>query len=75
MGKSIHEQNNLSEDQLYVGDWSNYIIGDREQLSVETTTQGGDAWRRHSMEIKAVERVDGKTVLAGGFAKMTGIQS
>lgn len=74
-GYSLFEQNDLSQDQLYFGDWSNYIIGDRQQLSVSTTTEGGDAWRRHAMEIKAVERVDGTAVLTSPFAKITGIQS
>lgn len=69
----IYEQNDLSEDELYFGDWSQYIIGDRQQIVVETTTEGGDAWRRNAMEIKAVERVDGKTVLTNAFAKLTNV--
>lgn len=75
LGYPIYEQNDLSEDQLYFGDWSKYIIGDRQSISVSTTTEGGDAWRRDSIEIKAKERVDGKCVLASAFNKMTGIQS
>jgi HK97 family phage major capsid protein len=58
---------------LYFGDWSFYIIADRQTLAVKTTTEGGDAWRRNSIEIKAVERVDGRAVILSPFAKLTGI--
>lgn len=74
-GYPFYEQNDLSHDELYFGDWSYYIIGDRQVMSVRTTTEGGEAWRRNSMEIKAVERVDGKAVITSPFTKITGIQS
>lgn len=69
-GYPFYEQNDLPQSELYFGDWSNYIIGDRQAVSVRTTTEGGDAWRRNSMEIKAVERVDGTAVLTTPFAKI-----
>jgi len=72
-GYPFYEQNDLSQSQLYFGDWSFYIIGDRQTMAVQTTTEGGDAWRRNAMEIKAVERVDGRCVITSPFAKLTGI--
>lgn len=72
-GYPFYEQNDLAQSELYFGDWSNYIIGDRQTISVSTTTEGGDAWRRNAMEIKAVERVDGRAVILSPFAKLTGI--
>lgn len=73
-GYPFYEQNDLAQTELYFGDWKYYIIGDRQQMVVETTTVGGDAWRHNSMEIKAVERVDGKTVLTSPFAKITNLK-
>lgn len=72
-GYNFYEVNHLSQSELYFGDWSMYIIGDRQTMSVTTTTEGGEAWRRNAMEIKAVERVDGKAVLTTPFAKLTNI--
>jgi len=72
-GYPFLEQNDLAQSELYFGDWAFYIIGDRQTVSVRTTTEGGDAWRRNGMEIKAVERVDGKVVMTSPFAKVTGI--
>lgn len=74
-GYPFYEQNNLSQDELYFGDWRYYIIGDRQTMSVRMTTEGGEAWRRNAMEIKAVERVDGRAVITSPFAKATNIQS
>ena len=75
LGVPVLEQNDLSEDQIYFADWSYYYIGDRETLAVETTLEGGTAWERHRVEIKAYERVDGKASILTPFAKITGIQS
>lgn len=70
-GYPFYEQNDLDEEELYFADWSFYIIGDRQKMAVRTTTEGGDAWRRNAMEIKAVERVDGRAVITTPFAKLT----
>ena len=74
-GYPLYEQNNISQNQIYFGDWRYYIIGDRQSIAVSTTNEGGDAWRRNATEIKAVERVDGKCVLGGAFVKATGVTS
>lgn len=49
-GYPYYEENFLAQSELYFGDWSMYIIGDRQTMAVQTTTEGGDAWRRNSME-------------------------
>lgn len=72
-GYPFYEQNDIDQEELYFGDWANYIIGDRQTISVRTTTEGGEAWRRNATEIKAVERVDGRAVLTAPFAKITDI--
>lgn len=73
-GYPFEEQNDLDSSELYFGDWAYYIIGDRQSMVVSTTTEGGEAWRRNSTEIKAVERVDGKTIIPGAFAKMVNLR-
>jgi len=71
-GYPLYEQNNLPNNEIWFGDWSKYAIGDRQSITVETTREGGDAWRRNATEIKAVERVDGKCILGSAFYKLTG---
>ena len=72
-GYPIYEQSDVSQDEIYFGDWKYYIIGDRQRVTVETTREGGDAWRRDAVEIRAVERVDGRAVLTNAFAKINTI--
>lgn len=69
-GYPVYEQNNIANGKVFFGDWRMYIIGDRQQVAVSTTTEGGDAWRRHAVEIKAVTRVDGTAVKTGAFAEI-----
>jgi len=71
-GYGLYEQNDLPNNEIWFGDWSKYAIGDRQSIVVETTREGGDAWRRNATEIKAVERVDGKCILSKAFYKLTG---
>lgn len=72
-GYPVYEQNDLSENELYFGDWKYYIIGDRRQITVDITNEGGDAWRKDGTEIKAVERVGGTAVMTNPFAKLTDV--
>jgi HK97 family phage major capsid protein len=68
-GYPIYEQNDLSSDELYFGAWRNYIIGDRKQLYIATTTSTETAWTQDAYDMKAVEMVDGRMLFAGAFAK------
>jgi len=70
-GYTFYEQNDLPQKSIFFGDWGFYIIGDRQQITVSRTDEGGDAWRRDATEFKAVERVDGRAVMTTPFAKLT----
>jgi HK97 family phage major capsid protein len=69
--KPIYEQNDLPSRRLYWGDWSKYYIGDRKQLYIKTTDQNETAWTQDAIDIKAVERVDGRAALTTAFAYLT----
>lgn len=72
-GYRVYEQNDLPDDELYFGDWLKYLIGDRQAITVRSSSEAGDAWKKNLVDIKAVERVDGRTVMVEAFAKLTGI--
>lgn len=42
-----------------------YTLFDRKQMSIETTTIGGEAWRKDKTEIKGIFRFDGRLVDTG----------
>lgn len=72
-GRPLYENNDIAHNKVFFGDWAFYIIGDRQQISVATTTEGGDAWRRNAVEIKAVSRVDGRAVITSPFAEINNL--
>ena len=69
-GYPVFEQNALADGTIVFGDYRFYIIGDRQSLVVRTTMEGGDAWRRDAMEIKAKVRVDGEVIITAMFGKL-----
>lgn len=72
LGSPVYEQNNLPAGKIFYGDFSYYYIGDREQVSVESTTEGGTAWTQDRIEIKVRERVDGELGLTRAVVEGTG---
>lgn len=82
LGRPVLEQNDiptnlgtgLDESEIYLGDLSYYMIGDREQMGVETTTQGAGAFENHQVAMKMWERLDGQLALTEGFAQLTAVK-
>lgn len=60
--------------EIYFGAMRYYLIGDREQVGVETSTQEGDSFKKHRMAVKVYERVDGRLGLTDAFKKLTGVK-
>lgn len=73
-GYPVEVQNDLPRTELYFGDLKRtYILLDRQQLSVETTREGGDAWQKHQVGMKITERIGGDAVRTDALVKLTGI--
>ena len=70
-GYPVFEQNDMPLDTLLFGDLSYYYLADREQMSVETTTQGAGTFEKHQVAIKVVERIDGKVAQTQAFRTLT----
>lgn len=70
-GYPLHEQNDMPLDTLLFGDLSFYYLADREQISVETTTEGAGTFEKHQVAIKVVERLDGKVAQTAAFRTIT----
>jgi len=73
LGKEYSVQDDLPDSVIFFGDLSHYLWFDREQMLIESTTTGGDTFRKHQVAVKVVERCDGKLALAEAFVKGTGI--
>jgi len=53
---------NVPAGYLALGVLNKYWIMDREQVGIESTTSGGEAFRKHQIWLKVWERWDGKLV-------------
>ena len=73
LGKEYAIQDDFADGVIFFGDLSQYLWFDRENMVIESTTTGGDTFRKHQVAIKVVERCDGKLALAEAFVKATGI--
>jgi HK97 family phage major capsid protein len=61
----------MATETILFGDLSYYYLADREQMSVETTTQGAGTFEKHQVAIKVVERIDGKVAVNNAFKTIT----
>jgi HK97 family phage major capsid protein len=73
LGKPFSVQDDLPDSHVFYGDLSGYLWFDRQRMSIESTTTGGDTFKKHQVAIKVVERCDGKLSLPALFVKGTGI--
>jgi len=81
MGAPVLVQNDIptnlgggtNASEIYFGDMSYYLIGDRESIFSEVSTQEGTSFAQHRAAVKVGERIDGQLSLVDGFAQLTGV--
>ena len=82
LGRPVLEQNDITthlgvgvnESEIWLGDLSFYLIGDRQSMEVESTTQGAGTFEKHQVALKLIERIDGQLGMLESFAKLTAVK-
>lgn len=82
LGRPVLEQNDIptnlgagtNESEIFFGDLAGYIIGDRQEMTMESTTVGAGTFEKHQVAIKLIERVDGEVGQAEYFSKLTAVK-
>lgn len=59
--------------EIYFGRLDYYLIGDRDQVFSEVSTQEGTSFAQHRAAVKVGERIDGQLALPEAFAKLTAV--
>lgn len=76
-GKRVYEQNDLPTDILLFGDFSYYMIVDRQGIQVDFSTEatvgGSSAFEKNLVFVRVEERVDGELTLTNAVRKITGL--
>lgn len=62
------------ETELWFGDYSYYLIGDRAGIATEYSTEAGEAFEKHQGWLKVVKRTDGKLAYTEAMAKLTAVK-
>lgn len=64
-----------NESEVWFGSWKQgYVVGDMEQMGVESSTQAGATFAAHQLAVKAVEFVDGRVGIPTAIAKLTAVK-
>lgn len=82
LGRPVLEQNDIptnlgagtNESEIFFGDLSYYLIGDRQDVVVESTTEGAGAFETHQVATKVITRVDGQLGLTDPIVKLTAVK-
>ncbi len=73
MGRAVVVHDNFAEGEIYFGDLKrSYFLLDRQEMSLETTTEGGDTFAKHQVGIKVTQRIGGNAVRTEALVKGTG---
>lgn len=80
LGKPVLVQNDIptnlgagAASEIYFGDLSYYLIGDREQIFSEVSTQEGTSFAQHRAAVKVGERIDGQLATVDSISQLTGV--
>lgn len=57
--------------EIYFGDLSYYVIGQREDVFMEVSTQEGTSFAQHRAAVKVGERLDGQLSTTDAFSQLT----
>ena len=75
MGRPVYESNNIAGGTAYFGDFSYYVIVDREGIQVDTSTEATvasqSAFERNLTFVRVEKRVDAELTLLGAIRSVT----
>jgi HK97 family phage major capsid protein len=64
---------NCPTTDLFIGDFTNLVLGFRENIRIELSQEAGDAFKKHQVLIKAYARLDGTILRPDHIARLSGI--
>ncbi len=76
-GRPVYEQNDLPDGKMFIGDFRDYYIADRQGITVdvsnEATVGGTSAFENNLTYVRVEERVDGELALTQGIVEVQGL--
>jgi len=76
-GLPVYEQNDLPDGKMFIGDFRDYYIADRQGVTVDVSTEatvaGTSAFENNLTYVRVEERVDGELALTNGIVEVQGL--
>lgn len=76
-GLPTYEQNDLADGKMFIGDFRDYYIADRQGVTVDVSTEatvgGTSAFENNLTYVRVEERVDGELALTNGIVEVQGL--
>lgn len=66
-GRPVFVNDYVPSSKIGFGDVGAYFIGDRQQITMDVTTEAGDTWKKYQVGMRVIERVDGEVSLTQAF--------
>lgn len=70
-GRPITVNDYVPSASIFLGDLAYYYIGDRQQMSMDVSTEEGNTWAKYQVAMRVIERIDGEVALTTAFVKIT----
>ena len=78
-GRPIYEQNDIGDGKMFVGDFKDYFIADRQGVTVDVSTEatvaGTSAFENNLTYVRVESRVDGELAITNGIVEVQGLGS
>lgn len=70
-GRPILVTDYQPSSKLTLGDLSYYYIGDRQNVTMDVTSEAAGTWEKYQVAMRVIERVDGEVALTSAFVQIT----
>lgn len=78
-GLPVYEQNDLADGKMFIGNFKDYFIADRQGVTVDVSTEatvgGSSAFEKNLTYVRVEERVDGELALTNGIVEVQNLGS
>ncbi len=72
-GRPVFVCDYVPSSKIWFGDLAMYYIGDRQQITMDVSTEEGTTWAKFQVALRLIERVDGEVALTQAFAEINTI--
>lgn len=76
-GLPTYEQNDLADGKMFIGDFSDYWIAERQGVTVDVSTEATvasvSAFEKNLTYVRVEARVDGELAMTNGIVEVTGL--